>query len=347
MASKRVKYSLAIIKVLISATILWYLFSNAQSEGQIEALQTGQKQWTWFLVAIVLCFAFHAVGLVRWYLVAHAMELPLKLKDAIRIGFVGQFFGLVAFGVVGGDAIRAYYACDGKKRQIGKAVASVFFDRAIGLLAMMFFAGAGYFLTDWAGLSSSESPKMVAGLKTASLLLLVVSTLGFATVGIAMVVSERLLMRGYELAVRVPFVGGLLGNFVKAVRSLRGKRSVVVLSVILSFVVNLLIIANIFSVAKFVGGNHPGLLDHCLISPLAMIANSLPLPGGIGGMEAVLAFQYQALTQSVEGGDSGEVVGFIFRFVLLLISAVGGIVWLTMNAHDRSVIQQAQDSDSK
>ncbi len=333
------KRVLAALKILISVGILWYLFAKAKKEGQFTELFSGDKNWGWFALAILFCFAFHVIGFVRWYWLAHAMQLPLKFKDAIRIGFIGQFFGFFAFGVIGGDSLRAFYASRGGPKKAGKAIASVFFDRVLGLISMMAFAGVWFFLANWSGMVTSTNAKIILALKSASLFLLVASLLGFAFVISAMFISELMLMRAYELSLRVPLVGEILGTILKAIRMLRIRPSAIFVSIGLSSLCNILIIANIYAVANFVGGSHPGFWEHWLISPIAMIGNSLPLPGGLGGMEMALDVLYRAITASTGGKDTGVVVGFLFRFVLLLVSAVGAIMWLTMSAGEKKTIK--------
>jgi hypothetical protein len=287
------------------------------------------------------------------------MELQLKWVDALRIGFVGQFFGLIAFGVLGGDSLRAFYAARcgqqdepppndsrgaqkkrGMTKQMGKAVASVFFDRVLGLLAMMGFAGLGFFFTDWTVIGNGDNANMLAALKSASLMMLIASAVGILGVFTMVNIPQLLAMKLYDSAMRIPWVGGLMGQLIKATLILRNRQGVIWLSFFLSIICNILIIVTIYAVAQFVGGNHPGLWEHWLIAPISMIANSVPLPGGLGGMEAVLNLQYQALSPVERGAETGIVVGFLFRFVLLLISATGAFLWLSMNSHERKKLAE-------
>lgn len=77
-----------------------------------------------------------------------------------------------------------------------------------------------------------------------------------------------------------------------------------------------------------------------------MIANSAPLPLGLGGMEAVLDLQYQALspvdTDNSGRTNMGVVVGFLFRILLLAVAALGSLLWLTMSAAEKESLQVEQ-----
>ena len=56
-----------------------------------------------------------------------------------------------------------------------------------------------------------------------------------------------------------------------------------------------------------------------------MVANSLPLPGGIGGMEAALAYLYTSF-----GNAGGILVALGYRLCILFVSLIGWIVWMTL-----------------
>ena len=70
--------------------------------------------------------------------------------------------------------------------------------------------------------------------------------------------------------------------------------SVLVVGLALSVSSHLLFAITIYSIARFCGGDHPTLFDHFIIAPISLVANCVPLPGGLGGMETVLDFLYRA-----------------------------------------------------
>src|SRR5918994_1561218 len=86
-----------------------------------------------YMTAMLLTF-------FRWFLLVRALDLPFKVRDAIRLGFIGNFFNLVIPGAVGGDLIKAAYLSreQAKKTQ---AIATMIIDRLLGLLGLFLLAG--------------------------------------------------------------------------------------------------------------------------------------------------------------------------------------------------------------
>jgi len=82
-----------------------------------------------------LAFLVYMVGIVgtflRWYVLVRALDLPFRVRDALRLGFIGNVFNLVIPGAVGGDVIKAAYLCREQARRT-QAVSSMVIDRAVG-----------------------------------------------------------------------------------------------------------------------------------------------------------------------------------------------------------------------
>src|SRR5262245_22961942 len=57
-----------------------------------------------YLVALMITF-------FRWHTLVRALGLSFALRDAVRLGFIGNVFNLVIPGAVGGDVIKAAYLC--------------------------------------------------------------------------------------------------------------------------------------------------------------------------------------------------------------------------------------------
>ncbi|MEQ1904354.1 MAG: lysylphosphatidylglycerol synthase transmembrane domain-containing protein [Pirellulaceae bacterium] len=340
------KKLLIALKILISAAILWYLISKAVREDQFASLRDNDKNWGWLLAAFVVILLAHAISFIRWHYLARNLNLSLSMVDALKIGFVSQFFGLIAFGVVGSDSLRAYYVIRRSPGKKAYALASVFFDRVIGLLTMMACAGVGYWLNDWDLLKEKGPEKLVLALESACLLLLWVSGLGLGGLAIAVTLPKRWLLLAYERSLRTPWIGGLISRMVNVLLLFREKKLGIVLAIGMSIVINFIFVVAIYWIALFAAGAQPTLSQHVTIAPISMIANSAPLPLGLGGMEAVLDLQYQALspvdTDNSGRTNMGVVVGFLFRILLLAVAALGSLLWLTMSAAEKESLQVEQ-----
>ena len=78
----------------------------------------------------------------RWHQLVRAQGLTFSLRDAVRLGFIGNVFNLVIPGAVGGDVIKAAFLCRMQPDKKPQAVASMVLDRILGLLGL-FIAGRG------------------------------------------------------------------------------------------------------------------------------------------------------------------------------------------------------------
>ena len=143
----------------ISLAILSYLFYGAVQSGQWQELRETPKHWGWVATGFFGCVAAMLVSFYRWQLLVRALDLPFRLVDSMRIGFIGLFFGLFAFGVVGNDSLRAYYAARQAKDRVSAAITSVLADRVIGLITMFTVGTIAFCSVDFSTLAASYPEK--------------------------------------------------------------------------------------------------------------------------------------------------------------------------------------------
>ena len=89
-------------------------------------------------MALVCCLAATIVTFFRWYLLVWALDIPFRVQDALRLGFIGYLFNYVAPGAVGGDLIKASMIAREQTSRRLAAVGTVFLDRVIGLMSLLF-----------------------------------------------------------------------------------------------------------------------------------------------------------------------------------------------------------------
>ena len=257
----------------------------------------------------------------RWQLLVRTLDLPFRLIDSIRIGFIGLFFGLFAFGVVGNDSLRVYYATRQATDRVSAAVTSVLADRMIGLLTMFTIASLAFSSVDFSKLAESY-PEKAQALSVVGWFVMACTVCGY--VGLVVLCFTPTLKRTglFQWFLKLPKIGEILESVSEAVVMYRSRPGVLLASFVLSIVVNCCFLLSMFSLAKGLTNGHPTLLEHLIIEPLAMVSNAAPLPGGIGGLEFAMKFLYLAFNSA-----NGVIVGFAFRIVFLLVSAIGAVVW--------------------
>ncbi|NPA05891.1 MAG: flippase-like domain-containing protein [Chloroflexi bacterium] len=89
-----------------------------------------------FLAAWLAYVAGMALNGVRWYWVARAVDLPLRLAEAIRWTFVSAFVSNVLPSTIGGDMVRIA-ALARRSNRWGLAIASAMLDRLLKMAVML------------------------------------------------------------------------------------------------------------------------------------------------------------------------------------------------------------------
>jgi uncharacterized protein (TIRG00374 family) len=329
-----------LLKLLVSAGLLAFLAWRAAREDQFQGIFAG-RNYFWFSSAVALGMTATLVTFFRWYLLARGLGVTLPLGETLRISFISVFIGLFAFGVVGTDSARAFTAARHSSGKRVEAVASVFIDRVLGLLTMFLLAAGGYYLQPaerWRELSSIEGQGiewvvLVSG--WAALAMLVGG-------GIAMLAPGVLQWQFFQRLDQWPLVGSSVAKVLQIVQLYRRRPGVLVTGILLSVTSTLLFALSIYSLAVFYGGNHPRLADHCIIAPISLVANAVPLPGGLGGMETMLDFLYRAFSLPTGEKPKGVVIAFAFRIIFLLIAAIGAVAWFRLGQQARATLQAGE-----
>jgi hypothetical protein len=130
---------IAIIKVSVLIGIVAWLIATFPKKSW-EALVEQDKNWWLLGQAFVVILVAHLVSFWRWQILVQALDVPFRLVEAIRLGFLGTLLNLVSVGAVGGDLFKAIEAARNAEKKRAEVVASVLVDRAIGLLGLVLVA---------------------------------------------------------------------------------------------------------------------------------------------------------------------------------------------------------------
>ena len=324
------KTIIAICKYGASVGILWWLYSKHKNE--FDDFLTVEKNYRWLaLAAFTITLAF-MTSYVRWFVLAKAIRLNLNLSEATKLGFIGSFFNVVAFGVVGGDSLRAFYVARNERERIPEAILSVFFDRFVGLCVMFGFAGMAWLIVG----IPVDVPETRAqqGIRITCQFALLCSAIGFSCIGAFVFVPGIKNLKLVRWLCALPKIGYLLERAIDAATMYNVNKLAVGKAIGLSLVTNILFAITIYLVAQAITDDPPQLSNHFVMAPIAMVANSAPLPGGVGGMEAALPALYKGFN-----AQGGFIVALGYRLCILIVSLIGLIVWLAYrNRIDTSTV---------
>jgi uncharacterized membrane protein YbhN (UPF0104 family) len=283
------------------------------SRGQIRTVLARPLDWRLLGSAFVVYMVALVLTFVRWYFLVRALELPFHLRDAIRLGFIGNVYNLVIPGAVGGDLVKAAFLCREQARKT-QAVASMVIDRIIGLLGL-FLLAAGSGALAWP----------TAGATVRRLAIVAWGAAGIGLVGLAVLFTPAL----YRPVER--FVAGrgrletLLTELVAMAGMYRQRLQVVAGAIAMASTGHACYVLAFYLVSRAM---FPSLLptvgEHFLIVPLVLFSTAVPLPFGALGLSEKVSGQLFALVRH----PGGVVAMFGFRMIMYLAGLVSLLIYL-------------------
>jgi glycosyltransferase 2 family protein len=332
------------LKWPIALLLLAYLFySNRQGLADLAARP---KNWFYLVVAFVLATAAMMLTFYRWYLLVWAQDFPFTVRDAMRLGYVGYLFGYVAPGAAGGDVFKAGMIATEQTSRRTVAAATVLLDRILGVLALFMVGAFAMFFQDRRLLQNADVRMC--------LVLLWLGTIG-GIVGLVVMLHPAFpRSRIFQRLIAIPKVGHVIGSLVNAVLLYQQRRTIVVLTVLISIVGHFGTLSSFYfcGLAINAGGAVPGYWTQLLLIPIAeLFAFVFPSPGGIGALEWGIASCYGVAFQALGNGqitvEQAHAAGFeaalANRVATVLIVAIGAGYYLMARSEISRVIR-GQDS---
>jgi glycosyltransferase 2 family protein len=275
-------------------------------------------------VSVLLAGLALLIGVVRWRMVLEVQGLHLPLGRAARISFVAQFFNAFLLGSTGGDLIKAYYAARETHHKKTEAVTTVLVDRAVGLWAMLLFAGL-MMIPNYDMVRASGDVAVPALIILASLggvsAVLAVAFWGGVSKGIP---TARMYLR------RLP-KGELLERAVDSCRQFGQQKSFLLKTIALSLLVNVICVAQIIVVGRGLDLTIPPLALFVIV-PMILCFSSLPIaPGGLGVRETL----YVAMLAVINVPKTAALsVSLIASAQGVFWSLVGGLIYMGVRQKD-------------
>lgn len=340
MAAGLKKFLPLVLKYGVSFAILGYLFYQTSQNDTFSTLWRQPKNWPLLGAAFFLSLASVAITFYRWWLLVVALNVRFTLKDAFRLGFLGYLLNFFTLGVIGGDVLKSVAVARQQPGRSAEIVASVVVDRVIGLYALFVTAAAAYLMVDFSTAAATGGPQFGAAIRICqiSLGLTVAGALAF---GLMMLPGFTTLPL-WEFLSGLPRVGAVLGRLIDAARIYRRKSHVLIISGLLSLAVHSLNSAAVYLVAHGLPGGELSLGLHFVVVPIAMVANCVPLPGGLGAMEFSLDFLYRAFSSADVAPGQGFVIALAFRLITILIAMVGMFYYLSARREVAELMHEAE-----
>jgi glycosyltransferase 2 family protein len=136
------KKLVAVVQLALAVGLIAFLFYRMDNRSELmEAVRSILGHWGYLVGALLLAFACLMLCALRWNLIMQSYAIRLPFREVFQLYFVGHFFNAFMFGAVGGDLIKAIYVARAVPGRRTEAIATIFIDRLIGLLALVFLVG--------------------------------------------------------------------------------------------------------------------------------------------------------------------------------------------------------------
>jgi glycosyltransferase 2 family protein len=179
------KTLLTVLQIAVTIGLLWWVFHDP--ERRSEMLAAAKLANVWWLGAGILVFFFCTiVATARWKILLAVQDINMTWLRTWQLFMIGMFFNLFMLGSTGGDVVKMFLTMREARNNKAAALLSVFMDRVIGMLALIFLSvGFLYFRYDLLNHAEGSSTllNLLLWLMAAALLIIVgmfaVSALGW------------------------------------------------------------------------------------------------------------------------------------------------------------------------
>ena len=330
-----------LVKLAVSVGVLGYLFYSFRTSKDysetIDQLIYQPKDWWLLAAALGVVFISIFLTFIRWYWLVLALDLPFRLRDGLRLGFLGFLFNFVSLGSVGGDLFKAVFLAHEHPGRRAEAISTIIVDRLIGLYGLLLL-----------GSVVVVSGRLPEGPDIHRLGVVTLIGTGVITLLCTVMMWPGLLHGALsEKLSALPKVGPHFSNLLRAARTYRQRHGVLWASLAITMVVHVLNVAGFYCIARGLPGEAPTFASHMLIIPLAVLTSALPISlAGLGVFE--LAMQKLYLTVAPVGmmPKLGLFVALIDRVIMLVCAAVGVFFYIGGRREVREVLHEVEEEEA-
>lgn len=323
-------------KYLLPLVIIAGLLTTV-SQQQWTQLAARIRAWTaheWSLMfgSLALVFSAVCITFVRWFLLVRALDLPFRLRDAFRLGFLCHLLNFVGIGSAGGDLFKAFFIAREQPGRRAAAVSTVVVDRVIGFYALLIVTSTAIVVADL-----SNTPAIV---QTVCDMTLTLTVVGALVIGV-------FLMPGLNASritgwlIRIPKLGHLFAQLASSLRVYRDKPAILLISGTMSIGVHIALATAVYLSARALYDSIPTFSQHFIVVPLASVAGAIPLtPAGVGTFEAAFSLLFNSMIADPNG--EGTIIALVYRLMLIMVAAIGMVYYWSSRKEVGQLLDQAE-----
>ncbi len=267
------------------------------------------------LLALVIYFPIVFLQSLRIQWLLRAQEIKIGFVDAVRFSFAGNFLNFAApLGSNAGDVFKAYFLSLHTDRKT-EAVATVFYDRVVGLASLLFVVAM---ITLF-----SQSNTKLAEFRPYILSMLACGV-GLTIVYFAPPIRKYLLPK--SLLSRIPMIDHIR-RADAAAHALLKHKGLVISAVLVTMLLQAIAVAAYFTIAFALAFNADlgDFLEFYTYFCTGVVIQALPgPPQGLGTVELAYSYFFKSF------GSASQIICLAFAVrILVLVAALPGL-WVTM-----------------
>jgi uncharacterized membrane protein YbhN (UPF0104 family) len=246
LALKVNKILLLALKLTVSSILLYIILSKTGPERVFSTLK-GMNPLA-FISAIFLYIFAQFISTLRWRLL---IPVTLRIKKLFSLYMIGSFFSTILPGIIGGDAVKAFYLYQVTGRG-SLTLSSIFMDRYIGFVMLITICTVAFPF----GYSYLQGSPVVWMLPLIVLIFIITSFLVF----------------GLRIGKRIK----ILSEFYDYFHSYRNQKGIIIKALLISALVQFSGISAVYILALGIGEHIP-FLALLIFLPLISIFAAIPI----------------------------------------------------------------------
>jgi len=261
-----------------------------------------------FLLALTFFVLAIFIASLRLKLIIKAQEIPVSYREAVSLTFIGYFFNNFLPTSIGGDVVKGYYLSHKTQNKIG-SYASVFVDRVIGLITMIFMAFIALFFVQ-EGVVDNTVKYIIYFITLGSIL------------AIVFMINSKLAKKFSFLLFLVRPIKEKLKKLYDVMHRYQYKKALMARTFGISFVSQALFFFS-FGIAALSMGSRIPMKDLFIKMPIVSMMSLLPSINGLGLREGSTV----ALFGPLIGSERAFALSILWLLILLCVSVAGGIIY--------------------
>ncbi|MCK6628109.1 MAG: flippase-like domain-containing protein [Anaerolineae bacterium] len=313
------KQLLNILKIVISVSLLSFIFSSLDMEAFFTIVSRANP-W-WLLAALAMMMLGVVIRAYRWQILLAAIGVIVPLAELTNIYFIGFLFNNLLPSGLGGDAMRMVELSRHSER-ISDAVTSVVVDRFLGLSALQAIALIAL-VADW-----GEIPPAVAYFTI--VIFLGGLVIGYLLINRPLYTALRARVGLFRQMSDIKMIGNLAESFQRYPIGALGRAYLV------SFLFNLSLIAmNVFIGTAL--SAPVNLVQYAVFVPITSLVLLLPISfAGLGVREETYRRLFSQVGVSPEVAVAMSLLVYVFGNICT--GLIGGVIYLLRGA--RGVVSE-------